>query len=151
MSGFGHTEIASLIPHRYPFQLVDRVLEFEADERIVGLKNVTLNEPFFQGHFPELPVMPGVLICEALAQTGGLLVYRSGTGVVEGGVLALTGIDKAKFRKTVVPGDQLRLEVSITKTRPPIWKFQGRALVDGKLAAEAEFSLTQTEAAKARR
>ncbi len=150
MSGFDHQEIAALLPHRYPFQFVDRVLEFEDGVRIVALKNVSLNEPYFPGHFPDLPVMPGVLICEALAQAGGLLVYRSKGGLPEDSVVALTGIEKARFRRPVLPGDQLRLEVALVRSRRPLWKMSGRVLVDGKLVAEADFSLTETRTDTAR-
>mgnify|MGYP002623257408 FL=1 len=150
MSGFDHQEIAALLPHRYPFQFVDRVLEFEDGVRIVALKNVSLNEPYFPGHFPDLPVMPGVLICEALAQAGGLLVYRSKGGLPENSVVALTGIEKARFRRPVLPGDQLRLEVALVRSRRPLWKMSGRVLVDGKLVAEADFSLTETRTDTAR-
>lgn len=150
MSGFDHLEIAALLPHRYPFQLVDRVLEFEDGVRILALKNVTLNEPFFRGHFPDLPVMPGVLICEALAQAGGLLVYRSGGGLPDGTVVALTGIEHARFRRPVLPGDQLHLDVSLIRSRRPLWKMQGKVLVAGKLVAEADFSLTETRTETAR-
>lgn len=151
MAGFGYDEIARLLPHRYPFQLVDRVLEIEEGQRIVALKNVTINEPFFRGHFPELPVMPGVLICEALAQTGALLIYRSSDGVPAGSVVVLTGIDEARFRKPVLPGDQLRLEVTLVKHRRPLWRMKGAVRVDGQLVAEAELSLTETQREKARR
>lgn len=130
-------EVQSILPHRYPFLLVDRVVEFEPGQRAVGLKNVTINEPYFQGHFPGRPVFPGVLIVEALAQLGGVLAIRSSS--VEGSpVVYLTGIDKAKFRKPVIPGDQVRLEVEVIKRRPPFWKMQGRAFVGSDLVCEAE-------------
>lgn len=150
MGGFDHQEIAALLPHRYPFQFVDRVLEFEDGVRILALKNVSLNEPFFRGHFPDLPVMPGVLICEALAQAGGLLVYRSGGGLPEDTVVALTGIEHARFRRPVLPGDQLHLDVSLIRSRRPLWKMTGKVLVAGKLVAEADFSLTETRTETAR-
>ena len=129
-------EIQGLLPHRYPFLLVDRIKEFEPHKRIVGLKNVTINEPFFQGHFPGRPVMPGVLIIEAMAQAGGVLVFKSG-GSVGKTVMYLTGIDEAKFRKPVIPGDQLRFEIEVIKKRPPFWKMQGKAFVDNESVCEA--------------
>jgi len=130
-------EIQSILPHRYPFLLVDRVIELSVNERAVGLKNVTSNEPFFQGHFPGRPIMPGVLLLEALAQLGGILAIRSSEA--QGSpVVYLTGIDKAKFRKPVIPGDQLRLEVVVVKRRPPFWRMMGKAFVGADLACEAE-------------
>lgn len=129
-------EIQGLLPHRYPFLLVDRIKEFEPHKRIVGLKNVTINEPFFQGHFPGRPVMPGVLIIEAMAQAGGVLVFKSG-GSVGKTIMYLTGIDEAKFRKPVVPGDQLRFEIEVIKKRPPFWKMQGKAFVENESVCEA--------------
>lgn len=129
-------EIQSMLPHRYPFLLVDRIKEFEPHKRIVGIKNVTVNEPFFQGHFPGRPVMPGVLIIEAMAQAGGVLVFKSG-GPIGKTVMYLTGIDEAKFRKPVVPGDQLRFEIEVIKKRPPFWKMQGKAFVDNESVCEA--------------
>lgn len=129
-------EILALLPHRYPFLLVDRVKEFEPGQRLVAIKNVTINEPFFQGHFPGRPVMPGVLIIEAMAQAGGVLVFKSG-GPVGRTIMYLAGIDEAKFRRPVVPGDQLRFEIEVLKTRPPVWKMQGKAYVDNVLACEA--------------
>lgn len=136
MASVEPAEIQALLPHRYPFLLVDRVKEFEPHRRIVGIKNVTVNEPFFQGHFPGRPVMPGVLIIEAMAQVGGVLVFKSG-GPVGKTVMYLTGIDEAKFRRPVVPGDQLRLEIEVLKKRPPFWKMQGKAYVDNEVVCEA--------------
>lgn len=136
MASVEAAEIQTLLPHRYPFLLVDRVKEFEPHKRIVGFKNVTVNEPFFQGHFPGRPVMPGVLIIEAMAQVGGVLVFKSG-GIVGKTVMYLTGIDEAKFRRPVVPGDQLRLEIEVLKKRPPFWKMQGKAYVDNEVVCEA--------------
>jgi 3-hydroxyacyl-[acyl-carrier-protein] dehydratase len=141
----GYHEIAALLPHRFPFQFIDRVLEFEDGTRIVALKNVSINEPFFRGHFPEQPLMPGVLICEALAQAGALLAHRSSDGVGDGRVCVLAGLDRVRFRRPVLPGDQLRLEVVLQKRRRPLWKMSGTARVDGHLAAEAELSLMETE------
>lgn len=136
MASVEPAEIQALLPHRYPFLLVDRIKEFEPHQRIVGVKNVTVNEPFFQGHFPGRPVMPGVLIIEAMAQVGGVLVFKSG-GPVGKTVMYLTGIDEAKFRRPVVPGDQLRLEIEVLKKRPPFWKMQGKAYVDNEVVCEA--------------
>ncbi len=133
--------IIKRLPHRYPFLLLDRVLELEPDVRIVALKNVTINEEFFQGHFPALPVMPGVLILEAMAQAGGLLVLPE-DGSAARKNFYLVSIDHAKFRRTVVPGDQLRVTVTLSKARANFRKLAGRAEVDGQLAAEAELTLT---------
>ena len=141
---FGYHRIIALLPHRYPFLFVDRVLELDDGKRIVALKNVSINEPYFRGHFPEQPVMPGVLICEAFAQAGALLAKASTDGLPEGYVVVLTGLDGARFRRPVLPGDQLHLEVTLVKRRRPLWKMQGVARVDGHLAAEAELSLTET-------
>ncbi|MFQ5665735.1 MAG: 3-hydroxyacyl-ACP dehydratase FabZ [Candidatus Binatia bacterium] len=137
-------EISALLPHRFPFQFVDRVLEFEQAERILALKNVSIDEPFFQGHFPGQPLMPGVLICECLAQAGALLVHRSGGSVQEGHLAVLAGLDRVRFRRTVVPGDQLRLEVVVVKRRGPLWKMHGAARVEDRVAAEADLSLLET-------
>ncbi|HET6513681.1 MAG TPA: 3-hydroxyacyl-ACP dehydratase FabZ [Thermodesulfovibrionales bacterium] len=130
-------EIEDILPHRYPFLLVDRILEMEPGERAVGIKNVTINEPFFVGHFPGNPIMPGVLIVEALAQVSGILAFCSG---MQGDTVYFMSIEKAKFRKPVVPGDQLRLEITALQHRGNVWKFSGSALVDNRVAAEAEFT-----------
>jgi len=131
-------EIMSILPHAYPFLLIDRILEVEPGKRIVGIKNVTYNEHFFPGHFPGNPIMPGVLIVEAMAQTAGILVFRSLPQEHFKTPVYFLGIDNVRFRKPVIPGDQLRLELEITKHRQAIWGCKGKALVDGKLVAEAE-------------
>jgi beta-hydroxyacyl-ACP dehydratase FabZ len=128
-------EILSLMPHRYPFLLVDRVVEFEETKRIVAIKNVTINEPFFQGHFPGRPIMPGVLILEAMAQAGGVLAFKSVPGMK--GSVFFTGIDGARFRKPVIPGDQLRFVVDVVKHRREIWVFEAKAYVGDDVVAEA--------------
>jgi len=135
--------IAELLPHRYPFLLIDRVLEFVDGERLVALKNVTSNEPFFQGHFPGHPVMPGVLVCEAVAQAGALLAHRSTEGLPAGSTLFLAGLDQFRFRRPVVPGDQMRVQVTLTKRRPPVWKIRGEVFVDDQLAAEGEVTAVE--------
>ncbi len=127
--------IKEILPHRYPFLLVDRILELEP-ERIVGIKNVTANEPFFQGHFPEFPVMPGVLIVEAMAQVAGVLVLKS-LGSKQRAVF-LASIEQAKFRRPVIPGDQLRIEMKVGKRKATVAKMYGTATVDGVIVAEAE-------------
>jgi 3-hydroxyacyl-[acyl-carrier-protein] dehydratase len=129
-------EIRRILPHRYPFLLVDRIVELEA-ERIVGIKSVTVNEPFFNGHFPEFPVMPGVLVIEAMAQTAGVLVLKS-IPDRESKLVLLVSVDSARFRRPVVPGDQLRLEMTVIRRKESVAKMAGRATVDGVLVAEAE-------------
>lgn len=131
------------LPHRYPFLLVDRVLELEKGKRIVALKNVTINEPYFVGHFPHLPVMPGVLIIEALAQAAGILSFQTMGRVSDANsVYYFVGIDSARFKRPVTAGDQIRLEVEILRTSRSIWKYGARAMVDGQVAAEAELMCT---------
>lgn len=132
-------EILAVLPHRYPLLLVDRVLELEPEERIVAIKNVTINEPYFTGHFPGHPVVPGVLLVEGLAQAGGLLLMRSVENR-ESKLLYFTGIERAKFRRPVVPGDQLRYEVEVLHRRSQHCKLEGKVMVDGKVAAEAVVS-----------
>ncbi|MCL0040248.1 3-hydroxyacyl-ACP dehydratase FabZ [Thermodesulfovibrionales bacterium] len=131
-------EILSLLPHRYPFLLVDRVIELEPNNRVVGIKNVTINEPFFQGHFPDNPIMPGVLIVEAMAQAAGILAFKSSRTEGKKTVYFMS-IEKVKFRRPVLPGDQLRLEIQITQTRGNVWKFSGNTFVGDRLTTEAEF------------
>ena len=128
-------EILELLPHNYPFLLVDRIVELEPATKIVGIKNVTFNEPFFPGHFPQKPIMPGVLIIEAMAQAGGILAFKSFPD--KKGSVFFTGIDNARFRKPVTPGDQLRLVVEVIKHRREIWLFDGKAFVENELVAEA--------------
>jgi len=130
-------QILKFLPHRYPFLLVDRVLELQAGRSIVAVKNVNYNEAFFQGHFPEFKVMPGVLMIEAIAQAGGILLYHS-IANPQSKLVLLSKIDKAKFRRTVIPGDQLRLEAEIVKLKSRICHLQGRALVEGETAVEGE-------------
>ena len=136
------TEIMKLLPHRYPFILVDRVVELVEGDRIIALKNVTINEPFFVGHFPGAPIMPGVLIIEAMAQAGGILFAVSQPEEKRGGPVYFMGMDKVKFRKPVVPGDQLIFEVKILNMRSKAVKMSGIATVEGKCVAEAEFMAT---------
>src|SRR5208283_3349411 len=129
-------DIMSFLPHRYPFLLVDRILEIEGEKRIVGLKNVTINEPFFQGHFPGAPVMPGVLIIESMAQVAGVMIYRDMPDKHRK-LIYFTSIENAKFRRPVLPGDQLRIEMVLLNRRGNFGRMSGRATVDGKLVAEA--------------
>lgn len=131
-------DIQKFLPHRYPFLLVDRVLDLKAGKSVIALKNVTANEAFFQGHFPQIKIMPGVLVLESIAQAGGILLYHSIDDPSDKIVL-LSKIDKAKFRRPVVPGDQLRLEVEILKLKNRFCHLTGRALVENEIAAEAEF------------
>ncbi len=131
-------DIQEILPHRYPFLMVDGILEIEADKRIVGIKNVSINEPFFQGHFPGDPVMPGVLILEALAQVSGVLSVRSIPGKSTAREARLLSMGRVKFRKVVRPGDQLRLEVEVKHRRDPVWKMECLAKVNGEVVAEAE-------------
>jgi beta-hydroxyacyl-ACP dehydratase FabZ len=140
-------EIARHLPHRYPFLLIDRVIELDPGKRVVALKNVTCNEPFFPGHFPGDPIMPGVLIVEALAQAGAVLLLHD-MADREGKLVYFTGIDKARFRRTVVPGDQLRLTVEVLKFRATASKLRGIAEVDGVKVAEAEIMSALVDRAK---
>jgi 3-hydroxyacyl-[acyl-carrier-protein] dehydratase len=137
------TEVLRYLPHRYPFLLVDRVLSLEPGKSIVGLKNVTINEPFFQGHFPHHPVMPGVLIIESLAQVGAILQFKSGDTLADDSyAYYFVGIDHARFRAPVVPGDQLMLNVRLLRFMRGIWKFAAEARVGDTLVAEAELMCT---------
>jgi 3-hydroxyacyl-[acyl-carrier-protein] dehydratase len=138
--GIDVEEIMRRIPHRPPFLMVDRAESYDPGKSIVGIKCVTINEPFFVGHFPGSPVMPGVLIVEALAQTGGLLMSKSWDVDPEGKIILFMSVDNCRFRHPVRPGDLLRLEVEVVRTRADVVKFKGRGLVGDKLAAEAEFA-----------
>lgn len=133
---FDIQEILEFLPHRYPFLLIDRITEFEPQKRLVALKNVTINEPFFQGHFPGYPIMPGVLVVEAMAQAGGIIMTHE-LADRQSKLVVFTGIERAKFRRPVTPGDQLRIEVDVLSFRSRAGKIQGRATVEGKLACEA--------------
>ncbi len=135
-------EIMRILPHRHPFLLVDRIIEHDPGKKIVGLKNVTINEPFFPGHFPGHPVMPGVLIIEAMAQVGGILAYLASSDEIRQKVCYFVAIDNAKFRRPVVPGDQLRIEMEAVSNRRNIWVFNGKVFVDEKLTTEAELKAT---------
>jgi beta-hydroxyacyl-ACP dehydratase FabZ len=131
-------KIMDILPHRYPFLLIDRIIEIIPGEKIVALKNVTINEPFFQGHFPGVPIMPGVLIVEAMGQAGGILAFSSAPQENKNAILYFMGMDKVRFRKPVVPGDQLLIEAKILKQRSKAIKMSGIATVEEKLVAEAE-------------
>lgn len=140
-----YEDIIKILPHRYPFLLVDKIVELEPGRKVVGIKNVTIGEPFFQGHFPGKPIMPGVLIVEAMAQTGGVLAGLSIRGLAEpdrGQIIYFMSIDKVKFRRPVVPGDQLRFEVVPLRTGSRVWKMAGKAFVGDDLVAEAELVAT---------
>ena len=132
--------ILQMIPHRYPMLMVDRVIEMRLDASAIGIKNVSINEPFFQGHFPSEPVMPGVLIVEAMAQTAAVLVVSTFGSDSEGKLVYFMSIDGARFRRPVVPGDRLELHVEKVQSRANVWKFAGKAIVEGKVAAEATFA-----------
>jgi beta-hydroxyacyl-ACP dehydratase FabZ len=140
-------DILKRIPHRYPFLLVDRIVEIQGGDKIVGVKNVSYNENFFQGHFPNRPVMPGVLICEAMAQVGAILADNARGQRDDNKTFVLTGLDNVKFKRPVEPGDQLRMELTCIKRRGSFWKMQGVATVDGKLVAQAEISAMEVELA----
>jgi 3-hydroxyacyl-[acyl-carrier-protein] dehydratase len=135
-------DIMKYLPHRYPFLLVDRIVDLKPGERALGVKNVTINEPFFQGHFPGQPIMPGVLVIEAMAQVAGVMAFHSG---MEGKSVYFMSIDNAKFRRPIVPGDQVMMEVKVVKRRGNVWKFSGVATVDEKVVSEAEFTAMVTD------
>ena len=132
--------IRDMIPHRYPFLMIDRVVEIVPDESAVGIKNVSINEPYFAGHFPQRPVMPGVLIIEAMAQTSAVLVVQTIGAAAEGKLVYFTNIENARFRRPVVPGDTLRVRVTKQRNRLSVWKFAGEAYVDGQVVAEATYA-----------
>jgi 3-hydroxyacyl-[acyl-carrier-protein] dehydratase len=132
--------IMQMIPHRYPFLMIDRVVEVVPDATAVGIKNVSINEPYFQGHFPQRPVMPGVLIIEAMAQTAAVLVVHTLGMSAEGKLVYFMSVDNARFRRPVMPGDQLRIHVSKERSRGNVWKFSGEAKVNGTLVAEATYA-----------
>lgn len=138
MIDFDIHQVMQYLPHRYPFLLIDRVIECSAGDQLSALKNVTINEPFFQGHFPEQPIMPGVLILEALAQATGLLSFCTMQADHNKKLYVLVGIDKARFRGQVLPGDQLILNVKLKRNMRGIWMYEGKAMVEGKVVAEAE-------------
>ncbi len=139
---FDIQEIMKLLPHRYPFIMIDRILELTPGEKVVALKNVTINEPFFQGHFPENPIMPGVLIIEAMGQAGAVLAAKSLEREPQGILIYFMGMDKVKFRKPVIPGDQIVFEMKFLKQRAKVFKMSGTARVDEKVVAEAELMAT---------
>jgi 3-hydroxyacyl-[acyl-carrier-protein] dehydratase len=133
---FDIQEIMALLPHRYPFLLIDRIVEFDKGKRVVAIKNVTINEPFFQGHFPGVPIMPGVLVVEAMAQAGALLMLFEMPDR-EKKLAVFTGIERAKFRRSVTPGDQLRIEIDVLSFKPRAGRMEGKAFIDGKLTCQA--------------
>ena len=140
-------DVKNFLPHRYPFLLIDRVLELEVGKSLVAIKNVSFNEPQFTGHFPDQPIMPGVMIVEALAQATGILAFKSEVGKpIDGQIYMLVGIDKVRFKRMVEPGDQLRLEVEVMTVKHGIWKFKCRALVDDSVVTTAELMCTQKAA-----
>lgn len=141
-------EIMSILPHRYPFLMVDRIVELDPGKRCVGIKNVTINEPFFQGHFPGHPVMPGVLIVEAMAQVAGIMAYTASDDSTKKKVTYFMSIDNAKFRKPVFPGDQLRIEIDTTYSRRGIWGVSGKAYVGETLVTEAALKATFADKAE---
>jgi len=144
MASMNINEVKNFLPHRYPFLLVDKVLTFEKGKKLTAIKNVTFNEPHFTGHFPSYPIMPGVLIIEALAQATGILAFKSEVGKPqEGQIYMLVGIDKARFKRMVEPGDQLKLDVEVITVKRGIWKFKGIASVDGNVVTSAELMCTQ--------
>ena len=146
MSSLNIHEVLEYLPHRYPFLLVDRVIDYEAGVRLTAIKNVTINEPFFPGHFPHRPVFPGVLIMEALAQATGILAFlTSDTKPTEKSLYYFAGIDTARFKRPVEPGDQMVLEVELVRHKRTIWKFKGVAKVDGQIVASADLMCAEQE------
>jgi len=141
----GTIEIQKIIPHRYPFLFIDKVTEFVDTERIVGIKNVSANEPFFQGHFPGRPIMPGVIILEAMAQLGALFAKMSSQGIGPDKLVVFAGAENVRFRRSVVPGDVLRIEIIGHKRRGPIWKVDAVGTVDGQIAAEANLTAAEVQ------
>jgi len=140
-------DVKNYLPHRYPFLLIDRVLELEVGKSLVAIKNVTFNEPQFTGHFPSQPIMPGVMIVEALAQATGILAFKSEVGKpIDGQIYMLVGIDKVRFKRMVEPGDQIRLEVEVMTVKRGMWKFNCKATVDGQIVTKAELMCTQKAA-----
>jgi 3-hydroxyacyl-[acyl-carrier-protein] dehydratase len=146
---FDIQEIMGFLPHRYPFLLIDRIVEFEPGKRVVAIKNVTINEHFFQGHFPDLPIMPGVLVVEAMAQAGAIIMMEA-IPDRKTKLAVFSGIERAKFRRSVVPGDQLRIEVDVLSFRPRAGRMEGKAFVDGKLACEATLTCMMVPRAPAK-
>lgn len=146
LNSFDIHQVMRMLPHRYPFLLIDRVLEIHPGESLVAIKNVTINEPFFPGHFPHRPVMPGVLVVEAMAQACGILSFKSGESqTLSNGIFLFVGIDKARFKRQVEPGDQIRFEVKIKRKIRGIWMYEGAALVDGELCCSAELMCAYRE------
>ena len=140
-------DVKNYLPHRYPFLLIDRVLQLEIGKSLIAIKNVTFNEPQFSGHFPAQPIMPGVMIIEALAQATGILAFKSEVGrPIDGQIYMLVGVDKVRFKHIVEPGDQMRLEVKVMTVKRGIWKFKCQALVDDKIVTTAELMCTQKTA-----
>lgn len=133
-------ELMQLLPHRNPMLMIDRLIDIKAGESAVGVKSVTYNEPYFPGHFPQKPVMPGVLIIEAMAQAAAAYTAYTENLDVEGKIVLFMGVDKARFRKPVVPGDQLMIHVKTVQRRPPVWRFEGEAMVNGQRVADASFA-----------
>ncbi|MEE9329486.1 MAG: 3-hydroxyacyl-ACP dehydratase FabZ [Parvularculaceae bacterium] len=134
------TQIMAILPHRYPMLLVDKIIDMSLEGGATGIKNVTMNEPFFQGHFPGKPVMPGVMIIEAMAQTAAAYTAHVENLDTEGKVVLFMGVEKAKFRRPVVPGDQLHIHIRVAQKRAPVWRYEAKARVDGKVVTEAHFS-----------
>lgn len=138
-------DIQQVLPHRYPFLMIDRVVEIEDNQRIVGVKNVTANEPYFQGHFPGRPIMPGVMMLEAMAQAAAILAKKSTKGVPADCILLFVGANDVKFRRPVTPGDILRVEMRFVRSRRPFWTMEGDCKVDGRIVAEAEISAVEAK------